>query len=161
MLPRASAAGRIISRSSPTSLAAYAQFGGHLRQRVAQQLPDLRDGRVRQACSSPVVWPEACLIARQIAASSVGVRSRPRRMTSSEDSRVMRRRWISSSRSRSCSGSAGRFDAERPGVQRVEPGCQPGSELDRLDAERSGQRRVLVLDVAEDERLDAVGATAG
>ena len=73
---------------------------------------------------------------------------------------MRRRRWISASRSASCPGSARQVLAQRAGVERVEPARQAGAELDRLGAQRAGQRRVLVLQVAGDERPDAVGASA-
>jgi hypothetical protein len=40
---------------------------------------------------------------------------------------------------------------KRARVQWVQPGGEPGAELDRLGAERAGQRRVLVLQVTGDE----------
>ena len=57
-------------------------------------------------------------------------------------------------------GIGGQVLAQRPGVQRVQPARQAGAELDRLGAQRAGQRRVLVLQVAGDERADPVGASA-
>jgi hypothetical protein len=168
--PSASVTGRIISRSSPAesprtrSSRAMPVVGS---RSTAQTLGIV--GLAWQRAPPSAAWPapapsgrlvsppEASSIASDTELSSVGVSALPSRVAASEHTRTSRRRWISASLSPSCAGSAGSRSPSGPASRGFSRPGSPGSELDRLGAQRPGQRRVLVLQVAGDERAHPVG----